>query len=219
MSAVEKFHEIKNMDKESIYTVYGFIRDSQKMLPKNKPYYNIPELINKICLIFYYDNDEWDKKYISSGMKLVNKNCLVQTQINYKSSFGKRIIKSGKKNWKFRIEKCQYESWGILIGIWKIESEKEPPTETYFTHRGDNAAYAFNVDYAKLVNKRGSGHGRDYGIKCKDGDIIDMYLDMNNLTLSFAINNKHYGKAFDIEDTPYRLAVMMQDINNSITML
>ncbi len=34
-----------------------------------------------------------------------------------------------------------------------------------------------------------------------------MYLDMQNLQLSYSINGVLYGKAFDIEDTEYRAAI------------
>ena len=48
---------------------------------------------------------------------------------------------------------------------------------------------------------------KKYGNECKINDIITMILDLNNLTLSYKINDKDYGIAFaDIENTEYRAA-------------
>ena len=48
---------------------------------------------------------------------------------------------------------------------------------------------------------------KNYCPKCKEGDIIDMYLDLNNFELKYSINDKDYGKAFDVENTSYRAVV------------
>ena len=41
----------------------------------------------------------------------------------------------------------------------------------------------------------------------ENGDLIDIRLDMNDLSLSIRINDKEYIKMFDVEDTEYRAIV------------
>ena len=96
--------------------------------------------------------------------------------------------------------------------------DEEPPTESYFTEYGKG--YGFDPVGAILTNRE--GHTDDtlkYGVKCKNGTIIEMILNLNELTLSYKIDGKSYGKAFDVEKHGYRAAVYMMEINDSITLL
>ena len=45
---------IKNVDKRTLFTVSGFIRKCQKLLPHDNVYYNIPSLVEHICISFYW---------------------------------------------------------------------------------------------------------------------------------------------------------------------
>ena len=47
------------------------------------------------------------------------------------------------------------------------------------------------------------------GPKIKTGDIIGMKVDFTNLSLSFQVNNKDWGKVINIEDNKYRALVAM----------
>ena len=193
-------------------------------MPSDEPFYNIPPLINKICQAFHGASDEWDPKHVPRMMKL-NDNCIEKTASNgsYCSAFGKEIISSGQFHWKFKIENVGYRHWAIVLGIWKVKSESNPPKETYFTHKGDDGGYAFVTDNQKLVNKTGGGYRSEpskYGTKkVENGDYIDMYLDLDELTLSYAINDQDCGKAFDIEDTAYRMAVNMRHVGTCLRLL
>ena len=46
-----------------------------------------------------------------------------------------------------------------------------------------------------------------YGIECTDGDHIEMELNMDELHVKYIINDKDYGKAFDVQAETYRAAV------------
>ena len=57
--------------------VFGYIRDCQQLLPKNKTYFNIPESLYSVCFIYYFTQfDEWnvDEKYHSKYL-IWNSNC------------------------------------------------------------------------------------------------------------------------------------------------
>ena len=79
---------------------------------------------------------------------------------------------------------------------------------------------ASEVQKGKKPKKGECGwHGRDYGEKCKDGDIIKMTLNMNELTLSYQVNDKDLGNAYEnIENTAYRAAVTMER-DSSLTLI
>ena len=53
--------------------------------------------------------------------------------------------------------------------------------------------------------------GKEYGEKCgKEGDIIDVYLDLEKYTLSFGVNGTDYGIAHKLnQNKEYRLALSL----------
>eukprot|EP01084_Bolivina_argentea_P074999 136018_1 len=86
----------------------------------------------------------------------------------------------------------------MLIGIWKTQQGNNPPLDTYFT-QGNNQGYAFCPEIAKLTKTEdGKSGGIKYGEVCKSGAIVEMILNFNELSLSYVINGKNYGKAYDI---------------------
>ena len=58
MSDIVGFDRIKHINQTVKDTVTGYIHNCQVLLPSNKPYYQIPELITSIILLFYYNRIE-----------------------------------------------------------------------------------------------------------------------------------------------------------------
>ena len=58
-----------------------------------------------------------------------------------------------------------------------------------------------------------------YGERPNNGSIIEMILNLDNLTLSYVINGTDYGKAFDIQRGKYRLGLCMSPVGDSLTLL
>ena len=88
---------------------------------------------------------------------------------------------------------------------------------TWFTQGGFDADMDF-LKTACLTDEYGYGLGSKYGINPPNGSIIEMILDLNNLTLSFIIDDKDYGKAFDVENGKYRAAIFFKK-GDAITLL
>ena len=65
----------------------------------------------------------------------------------------------------------------------------------------------------------GMCQGKYYGKPCEEGDIIDMYLDMNKLELSYAINNKNYGVACKVDKCEYKAVVYIRTQNQQIDLI
>ena len=58
-----RFKQLKNCDKKSKRVINGYIHDIQKLFPhKKNSYYIIPELINLICLSFYWVGARFNKE-------------------------------------------------------------------------------------------------------------------------------------------------------------
>ena len=93
-----------------------------------------------------------------------------------------------------------------MIGVINIDSTKE--SLSYISERfycflegkGFNASKGEINDYYESTN---------YGIVCKNNDIIEMELNMNELFVKYIINGKDYGKAFDVTEGSYRAAVYL----------
>eukprot|EP01084_Bolivina_argentea_P288200 494636_1 len=111
---------------------------------------------------------------------VVNKNVITHSGVHWKAStsFFSNIVNDGSHHWQFKIKskKCK----GIVLGIWKVNDK--PPTEDMFWWN-DNG-YGYRVGVGK------THQDKNYGIVCTQGDLVDMYLDFNSLTLKYSVNNK-----------------------------
>ena len=58
----------------------------------------------------------------------------------------------------------------------------------------------------------------NHSVTAKKGDIFEMKVDCNNWILSYKLNDKDLGKAFDIQPTEYRAAITLYDYNSSFTL-
>ena len=202
---------IANIEQERLLTVFGYVREYE-----GKSRHEIVESVILVCALFYgNDIDEWDPKYL---MKCIELKGMTITARKFRqcSSFCKHIIESGRFKWKFQLTKMSFTE--ILIGIYKIKPELELQTDSFFT-KGGGKGYAFGVTTSKLTNRTGYTWGGKYGKKCKTGSIVEMILDLNELTLRFIIDGIDYGKAFDIEKCKYRAAVYLVGQGDAVTII
>lgn len=208
--------DIKEIPIKRQMSVFGYIHKLE-----SKYNHEIPEQIIKICILFYGDDrDRWDPKCMGKDVKMTDRTIMTQSTL-LRSSFGKRVVASGIYAWKLRVDCLGTTSryrWPT-IGIWKVESETElPPTDRWYT-RITNKGYAFDVMRARLTTKHGNlSSANTYGKGCKTGTVIEMILDMNNLSLKYIIDGVDYGKAFDVEVCKYRLCVFLS-AGDSFTIL
>ena len=136
-------------------------------------------------------------------------------------SLKSNIIEYGIHEWSFKLDKVKIENdWRSTIGLWRIqESNKSLPLNTVYCD-GMAKGYGFIPGEARLIGTHnGRASGPEYGKVCNQGTIIDMIVDMNKLELSYRINGKKYGKAYDITEDKYRAAVNMYDNGDMITLL
>ena len=108
------------------------------------------------------------------------------------------------------------------IGVIKNNSKFLP--NRYF-NSGVDGIYAYAINDGLLESKHASSIAtkngkRQYGKKCKTGDIVDMYLDLYKLTISYSINNINYGVAYkNIDKCGYRAGVCMYKIEDALQLV
>ena len=203
---------------KTIDTVHGYVRNEEKVLSISIP----PGLLALFILFYGAQVDEWDPDIIAGCLKLADDNRTVTHNTAKRqqcNAYGKRVCESGKHEWKFKINHIDSYCW-IIIGVWRIQENVQPPMDVYFTKGDDEKGYAFWTQGKKTKILNGAA-GPTYGRKCKTGDVIDMTLDLDNWTLGFKINGVSFGDAFvDIKQAKYRAAVCLyKEQHNSITIV
>ena len=134
------------------------------------------------------------------------------------TAFLTKVISAGIHRWTFRIINISDE---MNFGIYKVIS-RTPATldlsDRFFSAANNGYAYEAKNSMDKtasdgnLMKPESMSHHvwKSYGANCKDGDIVEMILNLEEYTLSFKVNDIDYGVAFeDIEKTKYRAAIFM----------
>ena len=184
----------KNIDQRTKDLISGYTRNAQTTN------INIPPLINYICALFYYVTDKWNKQRTTQNCQISDDELTMQSINENTTAFLTQIAKSGQHHWKFKInEWASGYAEHLIIGIVK-DIAIEKVIQDQWIGKRENTSYCLDVSLNELNihNKYNAWQG-GYANNCKEGDIIDMYLDLDELELSFSIDDIHYGKAFDID--------------------
>ena len=199
---------VKKADKKSRQLIFGFVREAQELLPDDT-YYNIPELISHICLVYYFLMDFFDPKLMHKSIEYAeegNKYCVVKNDSEWRSAYLSNVVSSGKHRWQFKIEGNGCPEIGIAH---EEVTEYDLKYKICFTQEG--TGYSYITADAQLTNDEGNvDRHSEYGKKCGKGDVIDMFVDFNANTISYHVNGKDYGIAFkNIKPGKYRAATTM----------
>ena len=203
------------IDKKTKLLIHGYIRLIQQLFPKHIPYYNIPIFINHICGIYLYQSEKWNEKQKGDSYIIDNDKKII-TQNGYTgSAFLSHVVSDGKHEWKFKL--INYKSGNVGIGIVKHGVDKRMD---YYLGQEANTAYVYLVNSRTLNDHDGDVWMKEYGDKiCEQNDIITIHLDLTKLTLSFSLNDKNYGKAFDVDQCKYIAAVDLSKKGTQIQLL
>ena len=200
----------KELDEKTQCLVFGFVKESQKLLSDSSSYWNISDLIIFIILSFYQIKDEWDEENSHKAYKIED-DILVKVDeenawVKNRSAFMTQIVSKGTFRWKFKIvhivEPGQWNDF--IIGIINANRNLKYVSTGFYC---DSNGHGYDAGKGRLWNP--SYDVTTYGIACKGNDIIEMELNMNELYLKYIINGKDYGKAFDVEPGKYKAAVYL----------
>ena len=206
--------------KQSRLTVFAYINQCQRQLfrdiYKSKPYYNVPEIVLNICLMFYHlDMDEWDTNAIARGIEC-DGNTITKSIADYseRSAYLTNLVSAGIHIWKFRINNIAERSL-TTIGLWDTSSGQLAPNRDFVA---DDRGYGYVLTQGWKVI--GPFALTRYGGKCRKGDEIEMIVNFNALSLSYKVNDVDQGEAFKIDRrTKYRGACSLHHVEDSIELL
>eukprot|EP01084_Bolivina_argentea_P177841 307529_1 len=175
--------------------VYGFTRIY--CLPKDMP----PEL-KQLCYQIYlrlYAIDEWNNKIRCKGLIFDGKNNIVKVdnsaQHQWLTAFGCKIVTKGQMM-KWKLTQAYFETTldnDTVIGI--IDADQLSKTIFgYFAAK--NGGYGV---FSYSGRKNSNGLFEHYASSWARTEVIEMTLDMKGQygILSYTINGKDYGLAFD----------------------
>ena len=216
MSALD-LSKYKNVDQKTKDLISGYIRNTQITNV------NIPALINYICTLFYYVSEKWNKQRTTQNC-LISYDELTMESIDeneFTTAFLTQIAESGQHHWKFKIiERPSEDAGNLIIGIVK-DIVIDKVIQDQWIGKSKNASYCLDVSFNELnIHDKCNSWEGGYATRCKQGDIIDMYLDLDKLELSFSIGGTHYGKAFDVDSGfGYTAAVSVWPNGTKLTLL
>ena len=209
------FSKFKSVDSDTKDMVFGYIRKCQHLLPNNNSYYNIPSLVEHICIIYC-----WIPEYFSDHGHVItlndNKNIAKNKHNDGQTVYGNCDIVDNTMlyQWTFKIIGSEY----IYIGI---DSSNKNYINTDFSEPYINSYdfYAYN-SVGKIYSR--NNVGREWKNGFKRGDIVKMEVDAMNKTLSFYINDEYQGIAvqnIDFENKKYNMAIYLYDNRNEIELM
>ena len=231
---LDKVKKIKQIYKN---IVFGYVRTSQRKLfsnLNNNPFYIIPVLVDYLCLLFYYEEeDEFNPKLRGRNIKISNNNKIINyynidsVHNNASTCYGKKVISSTINNtyeWKFKMLKMENYSNYINNGIdnangkWINDAphtKKEKASYMVWCGTKDYGVNGYRWDRQTLfhINFPGFYH---------EGDILTMTLKFDNDggILIYEINGKKFMFKNIVREKglEYRLAVTLKQVNESVQM-
>ena len=201
----------KRIDEKTKFIVSGYIRKCQLLLQsKNNAYYNIPLLVEHICISYY-----WIAEYFSK----YGKGIAIKMDDSCSTLYGNIQIDHYPMIYKWTFKIIQnIDQMDIGIADWDGadgDHIDDRFTESCQSYNDPRRFYAMDerglkISFHDRMYTRYSNHGR-----IDNGDLITMTLDINlsSSTLSYSINGEDQGIAFrDIEfkNKTYKMAIFME---------
>eukprot|EP01084_Bolivina_argentea_P000397 749_1 len=195
--------------------VFGFVREVENKLIDKQ---TIPDLIHHICLLYYFESDEWDFETIGDALTLCD-NLLTIKHGQAKSGHGallKNIVNHGKHHWKFQINNITSTGFNGIIGVFALYPETERDVSGVINYSLSHAICVETGQYFTFFGNMPT----DYAAPCKEGNIVEMICDMNDGVLKYIVNDIDYGIAATLDSNiEYRAGIYMYLSNDSVTLL
>ena len=223
--------EIQNIDHRTRMLIHGFNNEARKLFPQDIPYYNIPSIVNHICLLFYWQNEYFgifDDKYVNlsdDGMKVTALSgghwiTIYGNMIFDNKSFPNTII-------EYEMATSANSNYLGAIGIVSAGKEQEKTDALIWdaTESKHNKAYTLHLSpYGNMyqignatMKKNFDGAYTEY----EDGDKISMIVNISDKSVTFSsiATGAQIGSYLDIDfSIKYRMAISI-DPKNSVELL
>ena len=172
---------------------------------------------------YYHESKDRFDPILHGSYTDVTDNTAYKPSGRAQSIFLSNVVSNGVHQWRFRADTIR-ERFGIcFIGIWNNEVDTRPYLDKLCCTKGPEAAIrgkVFGLNCARgQLRGDADRDNQQYCPKCNDNDIVDMYLDFNNMELKYSVNNKDYGKAFNIPEGSYRASISLYWKNDKVTLV
>ena len=187
MESEQSEQQQSSMKKRDILLVYGYIRDEMKSIN-----INIPKAVIDLFVTWYHN-----PLYIiktANGVDLNDDTTIATQRSGYTTSYGS-ILMSSMDNMIYEyVIKIINHSGGVAIGI---EQDGYKRLNSWFIQQSQTIHYG--VQFWDGMKSSNINNLEDYAkrISEKKGAIIKMRYDVKKQTLSFIIDDKDYGIAFN----------------------
>ena len=174
--------------------------------------------IAKIIDKFATEIEKFDPNFEPKTHQLSDNNTLITaSQYGYTMAYLKCIAMDGIHRWCFEVISTSNNFF--VIGVWKVKYPK-PKTEYLFTSKAWDKYYGWCI-YHKVLAMDDNNKDTSYGKEgCKDGDTVEMVLNLNDMHLSYIYNGESQGIAFNhIEKCGYIASIQMYNTGMSIQLL
>ena len=206
---------VQNRFDRSLFIVEAYLHDNGQ-----RQY--LLDLI-KVIATFFTGSDNWYSKVKGKHMKILdepNNTKVVKDPVNgFECVFGTDIISEGINCWKIRVNRLftDYDInslYHLFIGVFDDTKGdmKEMSHRDIASDKTKIGGYIYEVTYGHIF-KAGAGGlnvNRFETKVSKNGDIVDLTLNLDNKTIDCKINDKDIERTMkDIKDGEYRLCVCM----------
>ena len=191
-------------DEKGELLVAGYVRNIEKVYK----ILNIPIEINDIIYLYQRLYDEWNKEYSSKKLIIDETGCMITFNTSARAiAVGSHIVENGTCIWRIKMKSFTYDP----------KSDGSPPYVGIIEHVeeiGNFRRWSKSIEY-ELCGKSGRLLHSHKIIKnksdCrwnKEGDILEITLDLQEQTLSFKVGDVDYGVLFsNVRRTKWRLAL------------
>ena len=216
------FERIKKVNPKITNLIFGYFREiHKKHFDSDNPYYSLQPLLIYTCIAFYFKH-EWNTEKMSQDVNLSNDSIITKIAQDNTTVLLAGEISSGCHEYEFKIIECTEAFNGgwfdIVIGI--IDStvlERHPDIETEFAfyngyyYCGTDQELHFHTNDGTVILKE--------NVECKNGSIIKLKADLDNLELEYFVDNQSVAIIKRIEKATYIVGVYLYCLGTKIELL
>ena len=198
--------------------VAGYMRKVEK----NHISLTIPAEINDIIYLYQRYCDQWDDEISSDDINIDEQSSIITIDDNeYCTAFGKHIVTQGIFVWRLKFVTVKRDGWHAPPYVGIMENNDKNIKQYGGNSMGlwERDGYQLCTGNSTLCGPSNEDHIITDNYQClwtKQDDILEITLDLNQLTLSFKVNDKDYGIAFsNIRKTQYRLVLSALGLGGS----
>eukprot|EP01084_Bolivina_argentea_P297262 512103_1 len=207
----------KQIDDKTKNIVYGYIRRYRKLLPNDIIYYDIPSLVQHLCISYYWTPKEY---FTYHGIHMsVNtaRNVATMNKEGYNPEgvtvYGNIDIDDSLLIYKWSFKIIHDDDSAMSIGI-DSSNKPEKFCNNTFVFENSNDFYAIRNNGWKYSFLIANEEESEPYSGWTQGDTVKMELNTMQKTLGYYVNDKYHGIAFDnidCKNKTYKMAVCMSN--------